>query len=270
MRTVVGTSGFSYPEWRGSFYPESLPEKAMLGAYAERLPTVEINNTFYRMPKPSLFEGWLQKVPDGFTFAVKAPRRITHLGKLENVAEPTGLFFDTVRTLGAKLGPLLFQLPPTFKRDEAVLAEFLTLCPADVSIAFEFRHDSWFTDSVYGLLSERSAALVAAEVDADEGSGAPFVRTAPFTYVRLRRNTYDEAGLDAAFARIQALGVERAFVYMKHEVLGPAYAESLLALAAGAPRKPLPALPPAERKPAAKKTRAPSKARARTKKSTSE
>lgn len=189
MRIVVGTSGFSYPEWRGTFYPEKLPESAMLRAYGERLPTVEVNNTFYRMPQRSVFEGWAQKVPDGFTFAIKAPRRITHLGKLRNVEEAMNQFVDIARALGPKLGPFLFQLPPTFKKDEAVLRDFLALCPDDVAVALEFRHASWFADPVYALLAERSVALCAAE--------------------------------------------ERAYVYFKHEVLGPSYAQNLLARGTG-------------------------------------
>lgn len=262
MRIVVGTSGFSYPEWRGTFYPEGLPEKAMLSAYGERLPSVEINNTFYQMPKPALFEGWLQKVPENFTFAIKAPRRITHISKLENVDAAMALFLQTARILGARLGPLLFQLPPTFKKNEAVLEKFLKLCPKDLSIALEFRHASWFEDSVYTLLREHAVALVAAEVDADEGEGSPYVHTAPFSYIRLRKNEYDEAGLAAALERIRALGVERAFVYMKHEVLGPSYAQKILERAGESWTPALGALEAAPEAAAPPRKKAPSRAKA--------
>lgn len=206
----------------------------MLGAYAERLPTVEVNNTFYRLPDRSVFEGWASKVPDGFTFALKAPRRITHLSKLKGVAEPFAQLTERARVLGGKLGPLLFQLPPTLRKDEPLLADFLAARPTELQVALEFRHPTWFVDSVYALLAEAGVALCAAEVDAGEGTGAPFVRTAPFTYVRLRRETYDEAGLAAAYERIRALGVDQAYVYFKHEVLGPSYARALLARHAGA------------------------------------
>lgn len=229
MRLVVGTSGFSYPEWRGTFYPERLPESAMLGAYAERLPSVEVNATFYRMPERSMFAGWAAKVPASFTFALKAPRRITHLSKLAGVEQPLAEFVATAGVLGQRLGPILFQLPPTLKLEEARLSEFLKLCPRDRELAFEFRHPSWFTEAVYARLREHGAALCAAEVDPEEGEGAPFVRTAPFTYVRLRRSRYDAAGLSAALRRVTRLGVERAYIYFKHEVEGPGYAESLLA-----------------------------------------
>ncbi|HEY8943641.1 MAG TPA: DUF72 domain-containing protein [Polyangiaceae bacterium] len=231
MRLVVGTSGFSYTEWRGSFYPEKLPESAMLRAYAERLPSVEINNTFYRMPQAAVLEGWASKVPASFSFALKAPRRITHIGKLKNVADVVDSFFQTARVLGERLGPVLFQLPPTFRKDEAILAEFLALLPPSVRVALEFRHPSWFEESVYARLAERQVALCAAEVDPDEGSSSPFVKTAPFGYVRLRRASYDEASLGEALQRIRDLGVDEAFVYLKHEVLGPSYALSLLAKA---------------------------------------
>lgn len=228
MRLIVGTSGFSYPEWRGTFYPEKLPESSMLRVYAERLPSVEINNTFYRMPQRAVLDGWAQKVPDSFRFALKAPRRITHIGKLKNVNDALEYFVTTAQALGDKLGPLLFQLPPTFRKDETLLDEFLTLCPAGIRVAFEFRHASWFEDSVYARLSERGVALCATEVDPDEGIDSPFVKTAAFTYVRLRRAAYDESSLAGALDRVRALPVDEAFVYFKHEVLGPSYAQSLM------------------------------------------
>jgi uncharacterized protein YecE (DUF72 family) len=206
----------------------------MLSAYAAKLPTVEINNTFYRMPTPSLLEGFRDKTPDGFSFALKAPRRLTHIAKLKNIAEPLAHLVTTAQTLGAKLGPLLFQLPPTLRKDLDLLTAFCAELPSGLSAALEFRHPSWFTDDVYAALAAKNVALCAAEVDEDDGPGAPFVRTADFTYVRLRRAEYDTAGLERALAQINGLGVERAFVYFKHEVLGPSYALDLLARARAA------------------------------------
>lgn len=239
MQLRVGTSGFSFPEWRGHFYPEKLPAAQMLSFYADRLPTVEINNTFYNMPKEPMLAGWAQKVPDSFSFALKAARRITHIGKLKGTAASVESFVRVASVLGTKLGPLLFQLPPTLPRDDALLAEFLGTIPKNARVALEFRHASWFHDTVYTLLSGHGAALCAAEVDPGEGTGSPYVRTAPFGYVRLRRAIYDEASLSAAFERIQSLGVEDAFVYLKHEVLGPTYAASLVNFA-GSRRAPKP------------------------------
>ena len=234
MRLSAGTSGFSYVEWRGSFYPERLPESQMLASYASRLPTVELNNTFYRMPRPALIDGWAKGVPDGFTFAPKAPRRITHSQKLEGSAEATGYFLETVTRFGEKLGPLLFQLPPFMKKDVPRLSAFLELLPKGTRAALEFRHASWFEDDTYAALSAHEVALCAAEVDPGDGTGAPLVRTAPYTYVRLRRTEYDAAALDDVLVRLNELGVEEAFVYFKHEVLGPSYALELMKRAAAA------------------------------------
>ena len=230
MQLLAGTSGFSYKEWRGSFYEERLPEANMLEAYAQKLPTVEINNTFYRMPQPSLFENWRKKVPEGFTFALKAPRRITHISKLKNVAEPVKYLIEAARLLGGTLGPTLFQLPPTFRKDTALLSELCAIWPKELLAALEFRHTSWFADDVYSILEGAGVALCGSEVDDDEGPSSPFVRTAPFTYVRLRRLEYTDASLAAALEKIAALNVEKAFVYFKHEVKGPAYAQQFIAL----------------------------------------
>jgi uncharacterized protein YecE (DUF72 family) len=228
MRVSAGTSGFSYVEWRGTFYPEKLPEAQMLASYASRLPTVELNNTFYRMPRPELIDGWSNGVPAGFTFAPKAPRRITHSQKLEGSAEAATYFLETVGRFKDKLGPLLFQLPPFMKKDVGRLAAFLDVLPKGTRAAFEFRHVSWFEDDVYAALAAREMALCAAEVDPGDGTGAPLVRTAPYAYVRLRRAEYDGSALDDFLRRLGALGVDEAFVYFKHEVLGPSYALELL------------------------------------------
>src|SRR4051794_10940198 len=149
---LVGTSGYNYPEWRGTFYPEKFPTSKMLAYYAERFDTVEVNYTFYRVPTPELLEGWSHTVPDGFRFTLKAPQRITHHAKLQHCEELTQNFCRTASTLGAKLGVLLFQLPPTLKRDDAVFRDFLTLLPEGTRAAFEFRHASWHDDAVFAAL----------------------------------------------------------------------------------------------------------------------
>lgn len=261
MELLVGTSGFSYAEWKGNFYPAGLPDAEMLRSYAERLPTVEINNTFYRMPQPALLEGWSQKVAESFTFALKAPRSITHISRLKDAADGTLHFLKVAETLGPRKGPILFQLPPFLRKDAAVLRDFLQLLPAGTKAAFEFRHPSWFDDEVAQVLSDRGAALVAG--DPDDGEPLPLMPTAPFGYLRLRAASYDLAGLTAWHARIAAQPWQEAYVYLKHEVLGPAYAQGLQQLQRGeTPTLPVAtpeqAAPPKQRK-AAKKAAVESK-----------
>ncbi len=257
MQLFVGTSGFSYVEWKGSFYPAGLPDAEMLANYAARLPTVEINNTFYRMPQPALLEGWQKKVASAaqFSFALKAPRSITHIARLKDAADGTAHFLKVAATLGTQLGPILFQLPPFLRKDAGVLREFLALLPAGTQAAFEFRHPSWFDDEVTTLLADKGAALVAG--DPDEGEALPLVATASFGYLRLRAPSYDLAGLQAWHARIAAQPWQAAYVYLKHEVLGPAYAQGLQQLFRGETpvlpvATPAEAAPPKQRK-AAKK-----------------
>lgn len=230
MLLFAGTSGFSYPEWRGTFYEAGLPAARMLSAYAEKLTTVEINNTFYRMPQPSLLTGWAAQTPASFSFALKAPRRITHIAKLKGTEATVATLFELGALMGERLGPVLFQLPPTLRKDMGLITAFCASLPKGARATLEFRHPSWFSDDVYGALSDAGVALCACEVDADEGTGAPFVRTAPFTYVRLRKALYDKASLAVVLEQLRALGVEQAFVYFKHEVLGPKYALELRAL----------------------------------------
>jgi uncharacterized protein YecE (DUF72 family) len=253
MELLVGTSGFSYTEWRGSFYPERLPGSEMLRSYAERLPTVEINNTFYRMPEPALLEGWSEKVPESFCFALKAPRSLTHVARLRDAEQAARHFLQVAAVLGPRLGPVLFQLPPFFRKDVGVLREFLTLLPAGLKAAFEFRHPSWFDDEVSTALSDQGAALVAG--DPDEGEPLPLIATAPFGYLRLRAPSYDLAGLSAWRERLAAQPWQQAFVYLKHEVLGPAYALGLGQLFRGeTPSLPeAPAAPPVAKKATRKK-----------------
>jgi uncharacterized protein YecE (DUF72 family) len=229
----IGTSGYDYPAWRGPFYPEKLAASAMLPFYAERFSTVEINATFYRMPRASTVAAWAAATPAGFVFALKAPRRITHLGRLRDVDEPVRLFCDAARGLGPKLGPLLFQLPPSFRKDRDRLANLLVTLPPGLRVAFEFRHASWFDEDVYDLLRARDAALCIA--DTAEGT-TPEVATAFWGYLRLRDVDYADGELDAWAARIRAHGWREAFVYFKHEetASGPALATRLQGRFAGA------------------------------------
>jgi uncharacterized protein YecE (DUF72 family) len=222
----VGTSGYNYPEWRGSFYPAGFPTARMLPYYAERFDTVEINYTFYRMPSPKTVAGWAEGTPAGFTFALKASRRITHDARLRDVAEPLRYFLDVARGLGPKLGPLLFQLPPTFRKDIDRLGEWLALLPPDLRVALEVRHDSWLTDDVYDALRRRNVALCVADTGEDT---TPVVATADFGYLRLRDQAYAPATL-AAWGRTAGRPEWRdAFVYFKHEEsgTGPALAQAL-------------------------------------------
>jgi uncharacterized protein YecE (DUF72 family) len=251
MKLHAGTSGFSYDEWRGTFYPEDLPKTGMLGHYSARLGSVEINNTFYQLPKAELLGRWRDAVPADFTFALKAGRRITHIQRLKGSVESVGYFFDAAKVLGERLGPVLFQLPPFAQKDAGLLAEFLSVPPASARIAFEFRHPSWFDDEIYALLSSRSAALCGG--DSDEGDRSPpLVATADWGYLRLRAPAYDSPGIRGWSERILAQPWQTAYVYFKHEVFGPAYALHLGALVRGEPPPELPAASaPATSKPAA-------------------
>jgi uncharacterized protein YecE (DUF72 family) len=234
MRFLVGTSGYSYKEWKGPFYPEKLPAAKFLPYYAERLSTVEINNTFYRMPTAKLVEGWAGEVPDAFIFAVKAPQRITHIAKLAGTAvETTGIFVRTVEKLGSRLGPLLFQLPPFLKKDVPRLTDFLEGARESLGrhrVAFEFRHVSWFDDEVWAALRAHDAALCVAE---GEALASPVVATASWGYVRLRKDEYPDALLEHWAAAIRAQPWKDAYVYLKHdEGDAPSVARRLLALLA--------------------------------------
>ena len=214
MRLWPGTSGFSYKEWKGSFYPEDLPDGGMLAYYAGRFPAVEINNTFYRMPTRKLLEGWAEQVPSGFRFGLKASRKITHQKKLADCGEELAYLIGTSRALGERLGPTLVQLPPWLKKDVPLLAAFLALVPADFPVAVEFRSSSWFEDDVYSALSEAGAALVVS----DTGKGdPPVVRTAAFGYARLRRVEYGEADLEDWARRLAEAGWDDLFAFFKHE-----------------------------------------------------
>jgi len=217
MRVLVGTSGFSYKEWKGSFYPEDLPAEAMLRYYSERLPADEINNTFYRMPKPALLEGWAAQVPEAFRFVLKASQRITHHKRLKEAGDEVAYFFGVAATLGERLGPALFQLPPNLKKDLPRLEAFLGTIPAGRRAAFEFRHASWFEEDVFEALRSRGAALCIAE---DEDLATPLVATADWGYLRLRRQDYSEADVAAWAERVRAQQWGEAYVFFKHEDAG--------------------------------------------------
>jgi uncharacterized protein YecE (DUF72 family) len=216
VRVRAGTSGFAYPEWKGNFYPAKLAAKDMLRFYAGRFSTVEINNTFYRMPKEDLLQGWAGQVPDGFRFVIKAPRRITHIKRLKEVGDPLGFFLRSVSSLGSQLGPLLFQLPPTLRKDVPRLRSFFDEMPEPrPRAALEFRHASWFDDEVFDVLRERGAALCVA--DTGEEPATPLVATGGWGYLRLRREDFGEEHLQEWARRIREQPWTDAYVFLKHE-----------------------------------------------------
>ena len=226
----VGTSGYSYKEWKGSFYPEKLAAKDMLPYYAERLKAVELNNTFYRLPQRSLVESWRDQVPENFRFSVKASQRITHFKRLKEAEEPTKLMFDTVAALEARLGVVLFQLPPNMKKDLERLEAFLALLPAGVRSTFEFRHPTWFDDDVLELLKRHNHALCIS--DTDDLPTNHIDKTADWGYLRLRRVNYSREDLTAWVERIKLQKWKSIFVFFKHEDegTGPKLAAEFLSL----------------------------------------
>jgi uncharacterized protein YecE (DUF72 family) len=227
MQLLTGTSGFSYKEWLGKFYPEKLPAAEMLRYYSGQFATVEINNTFYRMPAEAMLARWAEEVPENFAFTLKAPRRITHELRLKECETHVAEFLRRAQVLGGKLGPVLFQLPPFLKKDLPRLRDFLALLPAGRPAAFEFRNDSWQDDEVYGTLRARGAMLC--YTDTEAGESPPIVVTAGSGYLRLRRTHYEDADLGDWAARIAALRLERAYVYFMHEddALGTVFARKL-------------------------------------------
>jgi uncharacterized protein YecE (DUF72 family) len=228
MNVFVGTSGYAYREWKGKFYPDDLPAKRMLNFYAQHFGSVEINGTFRRIPKASVFEAWMKEVPASFKFALKAPQQITHIKRLNEVDAPLEIFLNVAQTLGTQLGPVLFQLPPNFKADVPRLTKFLDLLPDDFKAAFEFRHESWLTDEVFELLKKQNAALCVAE--SDETIAIPFEATADWGYLRLRKDDYTAGSLKKWAARIREQKWSEAFVYFKHEETGsgPKFAKKFL------------------------------------------
>lgn len=233
MHWRVGTSGFSYDEWAGVFYPEDLPSKERLAYYASKLPSVEINNTFYRMPKASVVEGWAAQVGDDFRFVLKASQRITHIKRLKTeAADETDYMLRTAGVLGPKLGLVLFQMPPNMKKDLERLDGFLGLLPAGTRAAFEFRHESWRDEEVYARLRAHDLAWCTADVDEEDEPAV--VSTAGYGYLRLRRTAYDEDALLRWRDRVRATGWSDAYLFFKHEDAGtgPKLAARFLELAA--------------------------------------
>ncbi len=229
MNVYAGTSGYSYKEWLGSFYPKKLKPADMLGFYAGQLPAVEINNTFYRMPKKNVLENWRSQVPPTFRFAIKASRRITHNKKLADTGDEIGFLAGNLDTLGDTLGAVLFQLPPFLRKGAERLQAFIDSLPEGLPAAFEFRHASWFDDEIGDMLAQKNLALVISE-DGD-GEIPQRLSTANWGYLRLRRPDYDDASLAQWAGRIRDAGWNRAFVFFKHEEdgAGPAMAQRFLA-----------------------------------------
>ncbi len=232
MKPWIGTSGFQYAEWKGNFYPEDLPANKMLPFYAERLATTEINYTFHRIPAAKTIDNWKHLTPENFRFALKAPQKITHWSKLRDCADTLRYFYDVVSALDAKLGPVLFQLPPNFKKDTFILGDFVNGLPGGMRAAFEFRHESWFDKEVFDLLKATKTALCIAD---SEKLTAPKVSTATWGYLRLRREDYSRIDIEGwvEFVRAQH-GWDDVFIYFKHEEagIGPKLAKQMMELLA--------------------------------------
>jgi len=231
MNIYVGTSGYSYKEWKGSFYPEKIPAKEMLRFYSERLSTVEINATFYRMPQASMLENWKEQVPSTFRFSLKAPQRITHIKRLKETDEETKYFFETAAVLSDELGVVLFQLPPNMKKDLPRLETFLAQLPQGTRAAFEFRHPTWFDDDVLDLLRSQNRALCVS--DTDDLPTTHIDKTSDWGYLRLRRVNYSEENLAEWLGRIRDQNWQETFLFFKHEDAGtgPKLAAQFLELA---------------------------------------
>ena len=230
MNLHVGTSGYSYKEWKGNFYPEDLPAKEMLSYYSRRLPAVEINNTFYRLPQASMIENWKAQVPEDFRFSIKATQRITHIKRLNNCADETKYLLETAALLEQRLGVVLFQLPPNAKKDIDRLKAFLELLPRETRAAFEFRHESWLDDEIREVLRAKDCALVVS--DTDEKPLTEIISTAAWGYLRLRRTNYEEKDLVEWMKRVQSEKWSDAFIFFKHEDegIGPKLASKFLEL----------------------------------------
>jgi len=228
MNLWIGTSGFQYAEWKGNFYPEDLPASKMLPFYAERFSTTEINYTFHRIPSLKTIDNWKQLTPEKFCFALKAPQKITHWSKLRDCTDTLEYFYKVISGLGERLGPVLFQMPPTFKKDADVLSSFLRELPS-MRAAFEFRHQSWFDEEIFGLLRSRNVALCIADTDK---LATPEVVTADYGYLRLRRENYAKIDIErwAKLVREQESKWRDAFVYFKHEEsgIGPKLAKQMM------------------------------------------
>jgi len=230
-RLLAGASGYAFKEWKGNFYPEKIKPEDMLAYYAERLPTVEINNTFYRMPGVDMLKAWVAATPESFRFAIKASRRITHLARLkpEAAADSTAFLYRNLAALGEKRGPVLFQAPPNLKKDLPRLEAFLSLLPDDHRAAFEFRNETWFSEDVYQALKAAGASLCLSE--REDNAPPPLVETAPWGYVRLRLETYSDDDLRAWARRLEETSWRPVHIYFMHEPTAPAYARTLMQFA---------------------------------------
>jgi len=215
VKIYTGTSGFAHKEWKGKFYPEKISSKEMLRFYAERFNTVEVNNTFYHMPKESVLISWAEQVPSEFVFALKAPQVITHIRQLRNVFEQTEYLFKSLSVLDRKLGPVLFQFPKSFHANAPALADFLALIPSTAACAFEFRSPSWLDAGMPDLLRQKGCSLCIA--DTDENPAQEIISTTPWGYLRLRRSDYTDADLSQWVEKILSQKWEKAYVYFKHE-----------------------------------------------------
>jgi uncharacterized protein YecE (DUF72 family) len=231
-KLMAGASGYSFKEWKGTFYPDKLKAEQMLDYYAQRLPTVEINNTFYRMPQTSMLENWAATTPAQFRFAIKASKRITHIARIkaESAADSLAFLYRSLAALSHKRGPVLFQLPPNLKKDLPRLTAFLALLPQGHTAAFEFRNETWFDDDVYAALKDAGASLCLSE--REDNAPPPLVETAPWGYVRLRLETYSDDDLRQWAGRLEATSWNEVFVYFMHEPTAPGYARALMDFAA--------------------------------------
>ena len=234
MKLLAGTSGYSFKEWKGVFYPEDIKADAMLGFYATKFPTIEINNTFYRLPKEHVLEEWASQVPDGFSFAIKASQRITHHTRLKVESQSLVEFLlKNTSVLAERLGPILFQLPPNLKKDLPRLANFLSYLPEGRKYTFEFRHESWFDEDTFSLLRDRDIALCISE---SAELSCPLVCTASWGYLRLHRLDYSAADLGEWAVKVAAQAWDTAYLYFKHdegEGSGPPAVEGFVAASAG-------------------------------------
>jgi uncharacterized protein YecE (DUF72 family) len=235
MKVLAGTSGFAFKEWKGPFYPEKLKDAEMLAYYAGQFPVVEINNTFYQLPKEKTLLDWAAKVPETFQFAIKASQRITHFTRLKpESAEVVEYLLRTVGVLGERLGPVLFQLPPNMKREHERLTAFLSRLPRGGRYAMEFRHESWFDEGTFQALRDHDVAFVVSE---QEDFATPVLATASWTYVRPHRLDYDASGFATWAARLKALGRDVNYVFFKHDHVpeggaGPLAVQSFVAACA--------------------------------------
>lgn len=229
MRVHVGTSGFSYDEWVGPFYPEKTRPDDRLAFYGERFSTVEINNTFYRMPQREVLERWAAAVPDGFRFSIKASRRITHQGRLKNEDEGLEYLLGQLQSLGEKCGPILFQTPPYLRKGVDRLRDFVAKIPEGTRATFEFRHESWNDDEVHAVLRDTGHAVCIGELE-EVRPDRPLPRTANWGYLRLHMPEYSDTELEQWAQRIKDTWDE-AYVFFKHETTGPSLANRLIAAA---------------------------------------